>query len=88
MTNAMIVTVGNPSPTAAPSPAGADFGSCTTPEIEFGAGFDNRQETSFQPVDKSMYLLCLVREIHSYLRCLASYPHDSAQNINIITRET
>ena len=28
-----------------------NFGSCTVPEIEFGAGFDNRRETSFQPVD-------------------------------------
>jgi hypothetical protein len=41
---------------AAPSvvdPAGADFGSCTVPEIEFGAGFDNRRETSFRPTDLS-----------------------------------
>lgn len=30
----------------------ADFGSCTVPEIEFGVGFDNRKETSFQPADK------------------------------------
>ena len=28
-----------------------NFGSCSVPEIEFGAGFDNRRETSFQPVD-------------------------------------
>jgi hypothetical protein len=28
-----------------------DFGSCSIPEIEFGAGFDNRRETSFRPVD-------------------------------------
>lgn len=32
-----------------------DFGSCSVPQIEFGAGFDNRKETSFQPVDKASY---------------------------------
>lgn len=46
-----------------------NFGKCTVPQIEFAAGFDNRRETSFQPVDKT------------------SYPHTSAQNIDIITRE-
>ena len=25
------------------------------PQIEFGAGFDNRKETSFEPVDKTSY---------------------------------
>jgi hypothetical protein len=30
-----------------------NFGSCSVPQIEFGAGFDNRKETSFEPVDKS-----------------------------------
>lgn len=29
-----------------------NFGSCSVPQIEFAAGFDNRKETSFQPVDK------------------------------------
>ncbi|KAL1743196.1 hypothetical protein HDZ31DRAFT_41504 [Schizophyllum fasciatum] len=33
----------------------ADFGSCSTPEIEFGQGFDNRKETSFQPADKTSF---------------------------------
>ena len=28
-----------------------NFGSCSVPEIEFGAGFDGRRETAFQPVD-------------------------------------
>ncbi|KAI0049809.1 hypothetical protein FA95DRAFT_1581560 [Auriscalpium vulgare] len=28
-----------------------DFGSCTVPQIQFGVGFDNRKETSFEPVD-------------------------------------
>ncbi|KAF5327607.1 hypothetical protein D9619_004807 [Psilocybe cf. subviscida] len=43
-----------PTPPAAPSvadPTAANFGSCSTPEIEFGAGFDNRRETSFRPAD-------------------------------------
>ncbi|TFK75227.1 hypothetical protein BDN72DRAFT_564468 [Pluteus cervinus] len=34
---------------------GAQFGSCSTPEIEFGTGFDGRKETSFQPTDPSSY---------------------------------
>ncbi|KAJ7645422.1 hypothetical protein DFH06DRAFT_998411 [Mycena polygramma] len=32
-----------------------DFGKCTVPQIEFATGFDNRKETSFQPVDKTSY---------------------------------
>ncbi|PAV16122.1 hypothetical protein PNOK_0774200 [Pyrrhoderma noxium] len=40
--------------TAAASNIG-DFGSCSVPQIEFGVGFDNRKETSFQPVDKTSY---------------------------------
>ncbi|KAJ7593140.1 hypothetical protein C8J56DRAFT_1045574 [Mycena floridula] len=28
-----------------------NFGSCTVPQIQFGVGFDNRKETSFEPVD-------------------------------------
>ncbi|TFK40388.1 hypothetical protein BDQ12DRAFT_664848 [Crucibulum laeve] len=48
-------TAASPTATAAPVPAGADFGSCTTPQIEFGVGFDNRKETSFQPVDKQSF---------------------------------
>jgi hypothetical protein len=34
----------------------ADFGSCPLPEIEFGAGFDGRKETSFQPVNQSIWM--------------------------------
>ncbi|KAJ3783041.1 hypothetical protein GGU11DRAFT_682074, partial [Lentinula aff. detonsa] len=45
-----------------------DFGSCTVPQIQFATGFDNRKETSFEPVDQT------------------SYPHGSAQNIDIITQ--
>ena len=32
-----------------------NFGSCSVPQIEFGVGFDNRKETSFEPVDKSKF---------------------------------
>ncbi|KIM84882.1 hypothetical protein PILCRDRAFT_817697 [Piloderma croceum F 1598] len=32
-----------------------DFGSCTVPQIQFGTGFDNRKETSFEPVDQKSY---------------------------------
>lgn len=91
---AVTVTVGDDTATAAPpaattpatAPAGVDFGSCTVPEIEFAAGFDNRKETSFQPTDK--------RKIFYYnfrIRCQRfiseSFNHGSAQNIAIITRE-
>lgn len=34
------------------SSAIGDFGKCSVPKIEFGVGFDNRKETSFQPADK------------------------------------
>ncbi|THH20735.1 hypothetical protein EW146_g688 [Bondarzewia mesenterica] len=40
--------------TAAASAIG-NFGSCSVPQIEFGVGFDNRKETSFEPVDKTSY---------------------------------
>lgn len=42
------------SSTASSSSIG-NFGSCTVPQIEFGVGFDNRKETSFQPVDETSY---------------------------------
>ncbi|KAI0303720.1 hypothetical protein B0F90DRAFT_1626162 [Multifurca ochricompacta] len=55
--------------TSTPAPAGSthasagptpvlnvgNFGSCSIPQIEFGVGFDNRKETSFEPVDKKSY---------------------------------
>ena len=45
--------------TATATPAGGgsgigNFGKCSVPQIEFGAGFDGRRETSFQPVDKGL----------------------------------
>lgn len=42
--------------TGAPAAGGiGNFGSCSVPQIEFGAGFDGRKETSFQPVDKKSF---------------------------------
>jgi hypothetical protein len=32
-----------------------NFGSCTVPQIQFATGFDNRKETSFEPVDQVSY---------------------------------
>jgi hypothetical protein len=32
-----------------------NFGKCSVPQIEFGVGFDQRKETSFQPVDKTSF---------------------------------
>ncbi|KAF8968157.1 hypothetical protein BDZ97DRAFT_458267 [Flammula alnicola] len=60
---AVTVKVGTPAATSAPAavtsaaagPAGANFGSCTVPQIEFGVGFDSRKETSFQPTDKQSF---------------------------------
>ncbi|KAJ7175797.1 hypothetical protein C8R46DRAFT_944848 [Mycena filopes] len=43
-----------PAVTATSSSIG-DFGKCTVPQIEFATGFDNRKETSFQPVDKTSF---------------------------------
>ncbi|KAL0954553.1 hypothetical protein HGRIS_003518 [Hohenbuehelia grisea] len=64
-TNAVTITAGDPVATTAAPDAGAtaapggagigNFGSCSVPQIEFGVGFDNRKETSFQPVDKTSY---------------------------------
>ncbi|THH33193.1 hypothetical protein EUX98_g980 [Antrodiella citrinella] len=56
---AVTVTVGSsipliPAPTSTASAVG-NFGSCTLPQIEFGVGFDNRTETSFEPVDQTSY---------------------------------
>ena len=52
-TDAVTVSVSAPAATSTASSDIGDFGSCTVPQIEFGTGFDNRKETSFQPVDKS-----------------------------------
>jgi len=40
---------------SAGSSAIGDFGSCTTPQIEFGVGFEGRTETSFEPVDQASF---------------------------------
>lgn len=46
--------VASSSSTASSSSIG-DFGSCTVPQIQFATGFDNRKETSFEPVDQSTW---------------------------------
>lgn len=51
---ATTVTFGSPTSTASPSAMG-NFGSCSIPRIEFGAGFNGRTETSFRPVDTVSY---------------------------------
>ncbi|KAJ7903500.1 hypothetical protein B0H14DRAFT_2665129 [Mycena olivaceomarginata] len=53
---AFTFTFGGSAPTSTASPSAiGNFGSCTTPQIEFGAGFDGRKETSFRPVDRVSY---------------------------------
>lgn len=37
------------------STAGADFGTCTTPQIEFAAGLGGRKETAFEPTDLTAF---------------------------------
>ncbi|KAG8911408.1 hypothetical protein FRC00_006553 [Tulasnella sp. 408] len=39
--------------TAAASASNLDFGSCSNPTIEFGAGFDGRKDNSFRPVNSA-----------------------------------
>lgn len=48
----VVSSVTTPTPTAV---AGANFGSCSIPQIEFGVGFDGRKETSFQPTNKTSF---------------------------------
>ncbi|TDL16560.1 hypothetical protein BD410DRAFT_617640 [Rickenella mellea] len=48
---AVTVTAGATQSTAASSAIG-NFGKCSVPQIKFGVGFDNRKETSFEPVDQ------------------------------------
>ena len=36
-------------------PGQVNFGSCKSPTIEFGAGFDGRKETSFRPVNRDSF---------------------------------
>ncbi|KAI3615043.1 hypothetical protein WG66_016971 [Moniliophthora roreri] len=64
-----------------------DFGSCSVPQIEFGAGFDGRKETSFQPADKQSYNHGSAQNINiiSEARCFSvirwSFTHDYIQFI-------
>jgi len=48
-------TVPSPSNTVASPGSPSPFGSCSVPQIKFGVGFDNRKETSFEPVDNSKF---------------------------------
>jgi len=50
-------TAATPATTAAGAGNGGigHFGKCSVPQIEFGAGFDGRRETSFQPTDKASF---------------------------------
>jgi hypothetical protein len=69
-------------------PAGnvGNFGSCSVPEIQFGAGFDGRRETSFEPTDKGNFFLChCLKGVYIDL-ITVSFNHGSAQNIDIITQ--
>ncbi|KAF5391565.1 hypothetical protein D9757_002365 [Collybiopsis confluens] len=53
-TAATVASASSATSSAASSSIG-DFGSCSVPQIEFGVGFDNRKETSFEPVDKTSF---------------------------------
>ncbi|GLB40387.1 hypothetical protein LshimejAT787_0802580 [Lyophyllum shimeji] len=49
-------TAAAPATSAATGSGGiGNFGKCSVPQIEFGAGFDGRKETSFQPADKTSF---------------------------------
>ncbi len=48
------LTAAPPAATLTVSGTVGNFGSCSTPKIEFGVGFDNRKETSFRPADLGM----------------------------------
>ena len=52
-TDAATATAAAAATTTASASDIGDFGACSVPQIEFGVGFDNRKETSFEPVDKS-----------------------------------
>lgn len=78
-------------PATTPATGGSNignFGKCSVPQIEFGVGFDNRKETSFQPVDKGKSLNGLITpRVILTIDFLVSFNHGSAQNIGIITRK-
>ncbi|PPR02626.1 hypothetical protein CVT24_002197 [Panaeolus cyanescens] len=75
------VPAGAAAPTAAPPATGntgnagnagniGDFGSCSVPEIEFAAGFDNRRETSFRPVDPTSFTQGSAQNINIITRAM------------------
>lgn len=62
-----------------------DFGSCSVPQIKFATGFDNRVETSFEPVDQGKpHCNVIINDLANPFK--VSYNHGSAQNIDIITQ--
>jgi hypothetical protein len=65
--------------------SGANFGSCSTPQIKFAQGFDGRRETSFEPVDQGSGHVPVLLYVCSRSWTTASFPHGSADNIGVIT---
>ncbi|KAF4596583.1 hypothetical protein EYR38_007970 [Pleurotus pulmonarius] len=59
-------------PSSSNSDGLGDFGSCTVPQIEFGAGFDNRRETSFRPVDRTSYPQSSATDVDTVTRTLCN----------------
>ncbi|KAJ8455497.1 hypothetical protein ONZ45_g18929 [Pleurotus djamor] len=58
--------------TSAPATGFGDFGSCSTPAIQFGTGFDGRRETSFQPADRSSYNQASSRDVGTVARAICN----------------
>lgn len=55
LTNIAIATTAAASTSTSSSSSIGNFGSCSIPQIQFAVGFDNRKETSFEPVDQVSY---------------------------------
>jgi len=51
ITSAAAATTTTAAAASSDATTGADFGTCTTPQIEFAAGLDGRKETAFEPTD-------------------------------------
>lgn len=63
-----------------------DFGKCSTPEIIFAPGLDNRKETAFVAANQSSRHIPAPLYVCLHLWSTASYPHGSAQNVGIISQ--
>lgn len=55
LTNVAIATTAAAATSTSSSSSIGNFGSCSIPQIQFAVGFDNRKETSFEPVDQVSY---------------------------------